>query len=332
MQVTGGSTLIVSIPVQWASDAGISRGDEVTLTQKNDRSILITPKPRIREGITKAVIELSPTERLDNSLRKIIAHYLVGYDLIKLVSQRDFKPEGRKWLKDQIRQRLIGFEVVKESSNELTLRSLLSHDNLSLQDAIDSMHKIVRSMQIDSVKALEGDESFAMDIIQRDNEADRYYLLMVRQLKAAIRDLEFAKKIGITGPRDVMGYRLIVRSMERMADYAELIARNATKISSKVPVMDEIFDLNEIATDCFDASLKALLGRDVKDANDVIARAETASEMKMSIFEHMLKSDLGPIEKIHMGHILESLERMADHSADMAEVVINMCVSDPESM
>jgi phosphate uptake regulator len=52
------------------------------------------------------------------------------------------------------------------------------------------------------------DLELATDIIQRDDEVDRFYLLTVRQLKAAIEDPQLSEKIGIKCPRECLGYRL----------------------------------------------------------------------------------------------------------------------------
>ncbi|MHA1581492.1 MAG: AbrB/MazE/SpoVT family DNA-binding domain-containing protein, partial [Candidatus Baldrarchaeia archaeon] len=49
IQLTGGATLTVSLPKNWARDIGLRQGDLVVLTFQPDGSIIITPKKLIRE-------------------------------------------------------------------------------------------------------------------------------------------------------------------------------------------------------------------------------------------------------------------------------------------
>ena len=331
VQMTGGSTLIISLPVSWAREAGINQGDEVTLRWQEDKSILLTAKPKKKLGVSRSIIKLFPDEKPEDILRLLIAHYLVGYDVIKLVSQKGFNIQDRKWIKDTVRQMLIGLEVVEESGDELTLQSLLNYEELPLEKAIQRMSKIIRSIQKDSIKALQGGTALARDVIQRDSEVDRFYLLIVRQLKAALRDPELANKIGIKHQRDCMGYRLIIKSMERIADHAEKIARDTIQIESLNPKLyEEIFEVSELSQKVFDISLESLSKRDIKAANRAIAEAQESSNIATMISNRIFKTSLSTKEQTYLRSILESLRRIAEYGADIAEVVINMGVKEPE--
>ena len=331
VQMTGGSTLIISLPISWTREAGINQGDELTLRWQEDKSILLTTKPKKKLEMSRAIIKLFPDEKPEDILRLLIAHYLVGYDVIKLVSQKGFNTQDRKWIKDTVRQMLIGLEVVEESGDELILQSLLNYEELPLEKAIQRMSKIIKSVQKDSIKALQGDIALARDVIQRDNEVDRFYLLIVRQLKAALRDPELAKKIGIRRQRDCMGYRLIIKNMERIADHAEKIARDTIQIESlNSKLYGEICGVSELSQKVFDLSLESLSKRDIKAANRAIAKAHESSNLATMISNRVFKTSLSTKEQTYLRSILESLRRIAEYGADIAEVVINMGVKEPE--
>ncbi len=331
VQMTGGSTLIISLPISWTREAGINQGDEVTLRWQEDKSILITTKPKKKLGMSRAIIKLFPDEKPEDILRLLIAHYLVGYDIIKLVSQKGFNTQDRKWIKDTVRQMLIGLEVVEESGDELILQSLLSYEELPLEKAIQRMSRIIKSVQKDSIKALQGDVALARDVIQRDNEIDRFYLLIVRQLKAALRDSELANKIGVKRQRDCMGYRLIIKSMERIADHAAKIAEDTIQIESlDSKLYEEICEVSELSQKVFDLSLESLSTRDIKAANRAIAKAQESSNLATMINNRIFKTSISMKEQIYLISILESLRRIAEYGADIAEVVINMGVKEPE--
>jgi len=323
VQLTGGSTLTVSLPIRWARAAGVKPGDELRIIQKDERSLVIT-LDRSEKG-NVAELRLSPEESLEDNFRYLIAYYLVGCEEIRLLSESGFDAEERRWIKDEVRKRLVGMEVVEESSNEIVLRSFLKYKDFTLQDSINSMAKIIRSMHEDALLALErGDENLAKDVIERDNEIDRFYLLTVRQLKASVEDLTLAASMGFRSMRDALGYRLIVKSMERVADHIEKIARHSLEMKGKVAGLDEIKRVGRLAIDAFMRSLEALAERDVRKANDVIREVDGITSTVEGVAEHVLKGRGDEVQKTHLWAVLESLRRIAEYSADISEITINL--------
>ncbi len=123
------------------------------------------------------------------------------------------------------------------------------------------MSKILLSMQEDAISALDkSDSNLAEDVIERDNEIDRFYLLIVRQLKAAMSDPELAKKIGVSRQRDSLGYRIIVKSMERIGDHIENIAKNSVMMGPQegVKSLDSIKEIGIRTKDLFNKTLASL--------------------------------------------------------------------------
>ncbi len=331
IQLTGGSTLTISLPIKWAREAGIKQGDELSLIQRSDNSLVITPEKKEKEQTKSAELKLSEKESFEDNFRYLIAHYLVGYDLIKLLSPSGFGAEERKRIKEEVRKRLIGMEVVGESSKEIVLQSFLKYEDFTLRDAIRSMSEIILSMQGDAISALEkGDSNLAEDIVERDNEIDRFYLLIVRQLKAAMSDPELAKKIGVGRQRDSLGYRIIVKSMERIGDHVENIAKNSMLMNPKSPVslgVQSLGGIKEIgfrAENLFTRTLASLSNTDMKGANEAIRDANALIDKLDEINERVLAEELSITEKIHLLSIMESLGRIAKYCEDIAEVTINM--------
>jgi len=321
VQLTGGATLIVSLPIKWARDVGLAAGDEVFLNPQPDRTLLLSVQPKTDEQVYETTIKLFPGENIENNLRLLIAHYLVGYDIIKLISQKGFSASDRKWIKDAVRQRLIGLEVVDESHDELILQSLLNYRDLPLKKAMQSMSRLISSMHEDVIYALRNNDSeLARDIIQRDNEVDRFYLLIVRQLKAAIEDPALSEKIGIVHPRECLGYRLIAKSMERIGDHIEKIARNVIELDSDIEPINRICDVGNMAHDVFMRAITSLSKNDIMEANGVIIDAAEVAAVGIAI-DREIRSDCDMTE---VSFIIESLRRIAEYGADIAEISINL--------
>jgi len=307
----------------------LSAGDTVTLSPQPDRTLLISSEPKVEEQLYKATIELFQGDDPEDNFRCLVAHYLVGYDVIKLVSRKGFSASDRKFIKDAARQRLIGLEVIEESRNELILQSLLNYRDLSLDKAMQSMSRLVASMLEDVMRALrDHDLELANDVIQRDNEVDRFYLLTVRQLKAAIEDPQLSEKIGIKRPRECLGYRLATKSMERIGDHAERIAQNIIKLDHGIDEGDLIFKLGVHVRNVFTDAVRSLAENDAKHANRVIANAKKAVNAGVSLAKNNRKNTDPYISGTEMRSIIESLQRISEYSTDIAEVSINMGVKE----
>lgn len=85
VQLTGGSTYVVSLPKNWAKAAGIKPGDHVQLIPQPDMSLLIVPgEGKKREELSEVLIDAPLAENPEDTARELIACYLVGYDIIRL--------------------------------------------------------------------------------------------------------------------------------------------------------------------------------------------------------------------------------------------------------
>ena len=118
---------------------------------------LFLPVQSSREqAAIKATIEYIHSDSAENNLRILISHYLAGYDSIRLTTKKGFSAYDRKFIKDSVRQKLIGLELVEESRNELVFQCLLNYNDLPLSRVIKNMYGLVLSMLEDSMTALQG--------------------------------------------------------------------------------------------------------------------------------------------------------------------------------
>ncbi|HIH95641.1 TPA: phosphate uptake regulator PhoU [Methanosarcina acetivorans] len=324
MQFTGNSTYIVSLPIKWVRDIGLKPGDTLNLTSMPNKTLLVSssvlPKER---SVLKASIDYLHTESAENNLRIIISHYLAGYDSLKLTTSKGFSAYDRKFIKDSVRQKLIGLELVEESRNELVFLCLLNYTDLPLGRVIKNMYGLVLSMLLDSMTSLRNHNmEIAEDVIQRDDDVDRFYLLAVRQLKASLDDVELAEKIGIRSSKDCLGYRLIIKSIERVGDHAVKIASNVLKMDTGISVDDPIFKMAELSRKVFESSIDSMAEDDLQAINKIVVDAKNVSQFGVSLESRGDGSTLD----IALSMILESLRRVAEYSADIAEVSINMNV------
>ena len=321
IQLTGGSTYIVSLPIKWIRGCGLNSGDPLTLVPRSDNTLMLLADPNTENRKLESIIEISPEDSQEDNFRILVSYYLAGYDLIRLVSSKGFHANDRKFFKDVSRKRLIGIEVIEESRNEMILQSLMNYQELPLNKALQNMSRLITSMLEDVILALKNhDLELARDIVNRDNEVDRFYLLTVRQLKVAVEDPKLAEKIGIQRPRECLGYRLVTKIIERIGDHVEKISHQIITMDASVPDKDAVFSMGALAQKVFADSFKALELKDVKHSNKVINYARKFEDYSM------VCNDQGSprCQSAQMNNIIESFKRICEYSADIAEMSINM--------
>ncbi|UCD73172.1 MAG: phosphate uptake regulator PhoU [Candidatus Bathyarchaeota archaeon] len=334
VQLTGGSTLTISLPKQWTKRAGISPGDRLAIIPQKDLSLHVVP--RLEEehpAALDATLTVGPQEDPEAALRRVIAHYLVGYDIIRIHSVKNRLPiRLRTLLKETIRNKFIGTEIVEESSEKLVLQAFLGHMDFSIEGTLNRMHILSSIMHKEAIESIQNlDRELLADLVNRDNDIDRLYLFTVRLLKKAMQDPHVFEDLGIRRPRDALGYRLVSKSLERIADHAAAIAENALELPSPPDqeVFDRIVEMYRISDEGHKQGVLSLFKLDQKFADRSFELVGRLPEMEERIMQEVLggKTDLNFALPIRM--ILESNRRIGEYGADIAEIAINMIAREP---
>jgi phosphate uptake regulator len=331
VQLTGGSTLVVSLPSDWARGVGLKAKDEVHMVPQTDMSLLVIPGTR-EEKIPERLIEISQKEDEDEILRQFIAFYVSGFDVIRLKFKTPL-PELRSKLKAHIRHKLIGVEIVEETTDNILAQCLHGNVDLPLKKALSRMSIIASSMQFDAVKSLiTSDTALASEIIGRDDEVDRFAHFISRQLNLAVHNRVMIQEIGLATAQDCMNYRMIVKSIERIADHAAQIAGSEMMIEKrKIPpqLNERIVKLSKMSNEVYDNALRALHSMSGKMANEAIFKLKGVLKEEEVATEELINSRLDNKAVISLRLALESLRRVAEYSTDICEIVVNMIVGSP---
>jgi len=331
IQLTGGSTYIVSLPKNWVKAVGIKRGEYVQLIPQPDMSLLIVPRVEgEEEELSEVLIDASLAENPEDIARELIACYLAGYDIIHLKLGRK-AAEHRTYIKNIMRRKLVGLEIINEEANYMTARCLLGHVEFPVKDALNRMRIMALSMHKDAITALrEKNISLANDVAQRDDEVDRLYFFVVRQLKMATQKRFIIEEIGLTSLRDCLGYRLVAKSIERIADHAARIAQTIPSMEyESIPdeIITPIMNMSMLSTETCQNAMKALYQLNIKKANQAIAEITRIIELEKKLIKLILETKLHITTIIGLRLTLESIRRTAEYGADIAEIAINLAKS-----
>lgn len=333
VQVTGGSTFIISLPKTWVEQMGLQRGSVVRITQKDDLTLCVSPESaETKETQRKVIITPSPEDTPESIVRRVVSAYLIGYNIIQLRTPQQRLDSGQRFsVKDFTRKKLVGTEILSDLPRDLTLQVLLSYAELSVKDALRRMSVIAASMHRDAIIALGTDDvNLAREIVAMDDEVDRFNLYIIRLLKVAVVDGHILKESGLKTPRECLGYRLITKSVERMADHAVNIAHNRLELTLSTinnELLTELKKLSDFALEIFERAMDAVFDESYKEADRVLNMAEDTRKMEAEILRMIVKY-ASPKEVPAFRLIVESILRTAEYGADIAETVLNMTIKD----
>jgi phosphate uptake regulator len=330
LQVTGGSTYIVSLPKKWVTRNQLKKGSLLQISEEEDGSLGVSSQAALttekRSG--EALIRVSSNDNPNTMVRKAVSAYLVGYNMIHIKTQdhQQMTSRQRNTVKDFARRLLVGTEIVTDTPVELTLQVLLSYPELSIQSALRRMCIITSSMHKDALTALQGlDVQLAKSVVATDDEVDRFNLYVVRQLKTAVQNPRIIRETGLKNARDCLGYRLVTKSVERAADHAVSIAENALLLKKPIgkEILKNLEEMSNLAVSLFETAIEALFRLDFDLAESVIQKTEDVS---FPMKEGLLSSGKVGIEVANLRLVIESLRRTAEYASDIAEIVLNMTV------
>jgi len=330
LQMTGGASYTVSLPKDWVKEQGLKVGDVVAIMPRSDSSLTLIPHEKIPTGKNRgAEVTVSPPKEQDKEqiLRTVLAQYLAGYDIIRVRFPITTRPDLRTYLREAARKMFVGSEIIEESKDELIVQCLSSYGDLPAPKVISRMSLIAKLMLRDAVDSLKGrDPALAEEIIRRDEEVDRFYLFIIRQLTMAVLNRSLILEIGLADPRDCLVYRVVSKSLERIADHATTIAKMSASIENPLPprLVDEISKASDITISVLEDSLKALAKSDGILANKSIASAESVEREAENVMDKLFTFKLSPKSTVAVRLVLESLKRISEYSEDVAEMAINL--------
>ena len=264
LQRTGKSTYIISLPKQWIIQNGLERGSKIVIEILDDNSLKLYPYKELsekEEEYSTVKIKIKKEEDITGIERILIACYQAGYDII-IVTQEPYISDN---LRDKVRKallRLSGLEVVEETADSLVLQSIIDASQISLMKTLERMENIVFSMISDTIKAVElGDSKIIESIIERDNELDKFYFFLGRQITMALGDPKTANKMGLKAQLLVLPYKTYGKCLEEMGDSIVSIGRYLLSENAIPASLREVIkEVLQLLMKSFNYAVKAFRG------------------------------------------------------------------------
>lgn len=324
LQITGGSTYTVSLPKTWMEELQLKKNSNIALVKNRNNSITLFQEEQNRK--TNASTMIGREDSKESIRRKIIAMYLSGYKTIEIKTKGIEIPSAHRGaIRELVRTTLMGTEIIESSSEKITLQVLTQLAQLSFDVALKRMYITAMNMHKDSIEALkESDLESAEEVLKMDDEVDRFSLYLMRNLNLSLENVQVLLDSGLEKPSDCLGYRTVVKCVERIADHAGLIAKKVKYLESPInkKILKEIEQISKESLNVFENSVTALSKRDYEMAEKVASSVTKVIEKEKKLMDSLKPDDNIAIIKL----ILEDIRRTAEYSRDISEIVIDETV------
>ncbi len=312
-------------------DLGLKKGDQIRMVRNGSSTLEIYP-PKFESRIQKkedAVIEIDIEEKPSSIVRKLISLYFLGFKTIHVKPKNGrLNPGQRNTVKEAVKRMLMGSEIISDSSGGITVQVLVNLLELSVDGAFKRMIHLAKSMSSDALLSVkENNLDLAQEVMNTDDEVDRFGFYIIRQLKIAIQNEHMLKEMGFRNARNCLGYRLVVKNIERTGDHAAFIAKDLLefKKSIKREILQRLQDMNDFGLSVLDDACLALFKEDYSQAESTIEKTNQIArfEKKVRDASKSLKDDE---ELYRVRRMTENIRRISEYASDISEIVLNMNV------
>jgi phosphate uptake regulator len=337
VQKVGYSTLIVSLPKNWVEEVGLKQGDIVSFRRESDGGITIYPGLTHERDNYRFIVNADLCDSPNLLTRIVTANYLTGHDTIQITSKKELSKQHLEEIR-AVSRRLTGLGIVEQSLKSVTLQSFVDPTKFPIYGLMRRLEIILSSMIETGVKAVvEGRPALAEEVVHMEEEADRIYWMIIRQLLLAVLDRRVAKEVGIEGPMHVVGNRIIAKSLEQMADLAAHVAQEAMRLKGDAKKLDPklakgIVDFSEKARKLIEDSFNALMKADLKKSNECIERVQESEALERQLTADVMKNVKEVNVAVGLRSIIWDVGQMAKYSEAIAEVAINRYMEVPSDL
>ncbi len=323
----GKYSLIVTLPKKWAKMNNLKQGDDVSLMVQPDLSLVISPEMGAVEKQKEIKLFLRAEEDENTIKRNIIGCYLNGYDIIRLESGKIFTAAQHSAIRSVVRT--LYMRIIESTASSVVLQTLMDETMASVVLGIERMHIITSSMCQDTLNAMKNwDEDLAMSVVSLEDDVDQFMFFILRLIRCAAQAPSLANQLGLN-VIDCLDYQTLVHRIERVADHTTNIAQSLIKLfEQRIFTPKEAFYVliraGEIAFDSYDKAVQSFLSNKLDDTKEVIERQREIERLEETIIPLPYSGESEEKDVLcHICVIRDSIKRISEHSADIAELTID---------
>jgi phosphate uptake regulator len=323
----GKSSLVVSLPKEWMQLNDLKKGETVSFNIQRDRSLVIYPSALKKTELKEINLKIGQNEEEILITQKILGTFLNGYTGITLTSENIFTVPQTKAIRNMAGR--LYMRVMEAEPKKVYMQSLMDESKASLEQAIQRMHLISRSMCEGAFTALKNnDVALAKSSFSLDDDVDHFAFFIIRILRNSAQDPHLANELHID-PLDCMDQQMMVSRMEHASDYAAEITKHIIMLNgAKQTIPDDVLALminagTEVA-DIYAKSVQAFFAKDVNAAVAIMRHRQKLEKLDVEITS---KAFIGPQKSAELVcgicSIRDNIKRISHCTFSIAEIAVN---------
>jgi phosphate uptake regulator len=323
----GKSSLVISLPKEWMQLNDLKKGETVSFTIQRDRSLVIYPSALKKTEMKEITLSVGQNEEEILITQKVLGAYLNGYTGIMLSSENIFTVPQTKAIRNMAGR--LYMRVMEAEPKCVYIQSLMDESKASLEQAIQRMHLISRSMCEGALTALKNnDVALAKSSYSLDDDVDHFAFFIIRMLRNAAQDPHLANELHVD-PLDCMDHHMLVSRMEHASDYAADITRHIIMLNGeKLTIPDDVLALmisagTEVA-DLYVKSVQAFFSKDVNAAVGIMKHRQKLEKLDVEITSKAFTGAQKSAELVcGICSIRDNIKRISHCTFSIAEIAVN---------
>jgi phosphate uptake regulator len=296
----GTSSLVVSVPKEWADRYQLDGDSRLVLIPQPDGSLALYPESVPREKPRTITLTSSPTDPEGLLERRMVGAYLADFDEIRIQSEPVISAEQRNRIRDYLRL-LNGYQIMEASASQILIQRIAGVTEMDVERGLHRAHTIARSMLDDAIKALQSrDTVLGQTVVGLIEDINQFYYLISKQLRRALLDPNVMSRIGLTAI-DAINYSLVLDAIRRTGEAARVIGNGVNTLRNQDCPQDVLklaLDNGKLVLNLFTNAAKAFFTRDDMLANEIINQSKDVPPMRVQA------------EKLMEQHLIQICERM----------------------
>ena len=322
VQVTGGSSFMITLPKAWAESIGLKKNDPVGVSAQPNGSLVLSVGSHKGKDPGMIEIDLDPLRDGMALYRRLIGAYIGGNRQIAVRSEQPIKG-GFLEAVSKFTQTSIGMEIVDEDECRIVMKDLMDQTEIQPQKNVRREYLLVKRMISDVFQSAEcGDKGRLSGMADRDTEVDRIHWLVQREASMYQSDMTLGARTG-TDLRRVTGCVPVSKTIERIGDHAVLMAGHllSMKDAKEAAEVDRILaEISGEVAGSFDDAVSSWMANDVDKAEECIRRSRSLA--------HHIETLFGPGGSTDASMIGGSSKRLAEYCGDIAESAIDLSMGE----
>jgi len=286
----GKSSYVVSIPKEWMEEHNIKKGDSIFLDRTPEGELILSAKEKENTQEPKKVTMDIEKRNFWAIKRELNFFYIDNFDLIILKGNHQDKEKIENLVK-----KLIGLQIVENSIDLMIIKNVLDLSNITTQDVFRRADNLIRSMFLELRECLNQNNRCSEKIkiiYNTDLEVNALYFLLMKIIRKAFKDRNYAAKIG----KDALELNYLhhsILNVEIIGDHIKRIAKSIPSARLKSKNIQDICLILELIEKSYKDTMTAHYTNNQEIARRVAEETREIKEKAEQLATGTKNSDIG---------------------------------------